>query len=78
MCMVLCSISLVGISKVEEHKINIVNYYHSLTIFFILHILNSIFSQNADLCAHHYDHMVVGVTIVVFTHYPSDVGNDGA
>jgi hypothetical protein len=27
---------------------------------------------------HHFDHMVVGVIVVVLTHYPSDVGNDGA
>jgi len=29
MCMVICSISLIGISKVEKQKTNIVNYYHS-------------------------------------------------
>jgi hypothetical protein len=29
MCMVPCSINLVGISKVEKQKTNIVNYYHS-------------------------------------------------
>ncbi len=73
MCMVPYSINLIRISKLE--KKNIVNYYHSY--FFILHVLNSIFSQNVDLCVHHSDHMVVGVIVVVLTHYPSDVGNDG-
>jgi uncharacterized Fe-S radical SAM superfamily protein PflX len=76
MCMVPCSINLIGIFKVEKHKTNIVNYYHS--IFFIFHVLSSIFCQNINLSVHHYDHMVVGVTIVVFTHCLSDVGNDGA
>jgi len=76
MCMVPCSISLIVIYKVEKHKTNIVNYYHS--IFFILHVLSSIFLQNIDLCVHHYDHMVVGVIVVVFTHCFCDVGNDGA
>jgi len=36
------------------------------------------FSQNVDLGVHHYDHLVVGVTIVVLTHCPNDVGNDRA
>jgi hypothetical protein len=75
MCMVLCSISVVGIFKVEKCKTNIVNYYHS--IFFICHVLSLIFFQNINLCVHHYDHMVVGVAVVVFIHCPSDVGNDG-
>jgi hypothetical protein len=75
MCMVPCSINLIGISKVENHKTNINNYYHS--IFFIFHVSSLIFVQNIDLCVHHYDHMVVGVIVVVFTHCPSDVGIDG-
>jgi hypothetical protein len=29
MCMVPCSINLIGISKLEKQKKNIVNYYHS-------------------------------------------------
>jgi hypothetical protein len=73
MCMVPCFINLIGISKLEKQKTNIVNYYHSQYFSF----LSSIFSQNANLFVHHYDHMVVGVTIVVFTHCSNDVGNDG-
>ncbi len=36
MCTILCSISLIGISKVEKQKTNIVNYYHSQHFSFIM------------------------------------------